>query len=368
MKEENVADVHLLSLIQSLEKEIELSQEKTRLILSSLPLALVLVKDAAAIDVVNRVVQEMFGYSRKDLYEKSINLLFPDLDPSAIPASCETMARRANGERFATQISTVTMTTPDGDRLFMFINDISKRYELEQIKRDFIAMVSHDLRSPLMSISGTLELSRSGKLGELSELGKDLMDQAEKGLNRVLEMIAQLIEVEKLEGENALLDIQVNNLSFTLKEATADIERLAEQKRIIIESRFPDSIFAAYDNDKIHRVLVNLIANAVKFSPEGSVITIEHRADSACHEVSVKDCGRGVPPAEQERIFSKYAQVFRSDNRQEGGTGLGLAICKTLVEAHGGAIGVRDNESNGGKKKGSVFWFTLPSRSENQES
>ncbi|MCA9800519.1 MAG: PAS domain S-box protein [Cyanobacteria bacterium HKST-UBA02] len=364
MKEENVADVHLLSLIQSLEKEIELSQEKTRLILSSLPLALVLVKDGAAIDVVNRVVQEMFGYSRKDLYGKSISLLFPDLDTAAIPASCETMARRANGERFATQVSTVTMTTPDGDRLFIFANDISKRYELEQIKRDFIAMVSHDLRSPLMSISGTLELSRSGKLGELSALGNELMEQAEKSLNRVLDMIAQLIEVEKLEGQNALLDIQVNNLSFTLKEATADVERLAEQKRISIESRFPDSVYAAYDNDKIHRILVNLLANAIKFSPEESVITVEHRADSACHEVVVRDCGRGVPPEERERIFSKYAQVFRSDSRQEGGTGLGLAICKTLVEAHGGAIGV--GEGTGGR--GSAFWFTLPLRSENQES
>lgn len=347
---------HLLTLVKQLEQEIELSHERTSLILSTMPVALMLVKTDGTIEVTNRLVEDMFGYSRKELFAKPIADLFIDLKLDSKIANQERFARRANGEQFPTQISVARVPTPDGERTFVFILDISERHRIEKMRRDFVAMISHDLRTPLANASGVLELGAAGKFGEISPQLKEELGRAETSLNRVISMISQLLEVEKLEDETMAVELRTANLTATVREAKSEVLRLAEAKHIEIHT-WEESLFARYDRERTHRVLVNLLANAIKFSAEQASITVSYSVSAKWIELAVEDSGRGVPPENRESIFSKYAQVARTDNTEKGGVGLGLAICKAIVEAHGGAIGVRDSRNG---TTGCTFWFTLP--------
>ena len=345
---------HLLALVKQLESEIALSHERTSLILSNLPVGLLLLKDDQTIDVTNRLIESIFGYSRKQLFGKHISFLYPDLELNASVSNLERFACRANGEKFPTQLTVTSVPTPDGERLFVFVVDISERYKMEKLKRDFISMISHDLRTPLMNASGVLELSAAGKYGELPLTCAEQLLKADKNLERVIKMISSLLEVEKLEDEHIIIDPKVNNLTVTVKEAVFDVSTLAQEKQIEIEA-WQESLFAKYDLEKIHRVIVNLLSNAIKFSPKQSKITISHTNSSDWIEVAVSDEGKGVPDEKKESIFGKYSQVDRDDETKQGGFGLGLAICRSIIDSHGGAVGVRNN-----KDQGSVFWFTLP--------
>lgn len=348
---------YLITLVNSLERDIRDSQKKTELILASLPVGLIILDENGGINVANRIVQDMFGYKRKELFQKSIDFIFPEFKFSHFEGTIEKFGQCANGDKLASQLSMVQVTINDEKTVFLFVADISERYEMERLKRDLIQMISHDLRTPLANVSGVVELLLTGKYGDLSNEGQEQVGKIDKSLNRVINMISELIEIEKLESDSVLIELSTNNLTVTVKEAISDVERLASDKNIELMV-WDQNLFAQFDNEKIHRVLVNLISNAIKFSPEDSIIKLGYKNTMDWLEINVTDSGRGIAEEDKELVFSKYHQVQKSDETVKGGYGLGLAICKSIVEAHGGAIGVRDSDLG---EDGSTFWFTLPS-------
>ncbi len=238
--------------------------------------------------------------------------------------------------------------------MFAVVHDITERKEVERLKQEFVAMVSHDLRTPLTALQGTLALVRKGTYGSLSEQGQARIINAEKNVLRLINLINELLELEKLEAGKLTMQLGNCRIASVISRSVESVQAVAEQAGIELDACECKAIVYA-DEDKLIQVLVNLLSNAIKFSPNGAKVEISAGEDEQAVEVSVADHGRGIPERLQESVFQKFKQVELADERQKGGTGLGLAICKAIVEQHGGKIGVDSQEG-----KGSRFWFRLP--------
>jgi signal transduction histidine kinase len=170
-------------------------------------------------------------------------------------------------------------------------------------------------------------------------------------------MIQELLDIETMESGSLGITPAQMSLSAALEKAIEAVSGPAQLKQITIEPHVVDAEIVA-DEDRLVQVVINLLTNAIKFSPENSVIKVESVSNSKDIEVKVVDQGRGVPPAHQQTIFERFRQIDASDSKEKGGVGLGLALCKAIVEQHGGTIGVESEDGHG-----STFWFRLPVKS-----
>ncbi len=223
----------------------------------------------------------------------------------------------------------------------------------EQTKAEFISMISHDLRSPLTSLQFTLALAEKGAFGEINEKGKERFSRAEYTVERLVKLINELLDIEKMEAGMLNMVVAPEELDTIVKRAIDSVASLAEKKSIEIDA--PASLLEVnVEADRIVQVLVNLLSNAIKFSPEQSRITVSASELPTGIKVTVADQGRGIPKDKSKSIFDRFSQVEHEDATTHGGSGLGLAICKAIIEGHGGIIGVDSDEG-----EGSRFWFIV---------
>ncbi len=225
----------------------------------------------------------------------------------------------------------------------------------ERAKQEYVAMISHDLRSPLTAIQFVLAMISRGNYGMLSEAGLTKTKAAESSAERLICLINTLLDLEKMEAgmlEMRFAEVEVDSI---VRRSVEAIESLADSLGITVETAYCQAKVRA-DEERLVQVLVNILSNAVKFSPRGSAVTISVKESPATVELRVTDRGRGIPASHLKSIFDRFQQVEEADARQKGGSGLGLAICKAIVEGHGGTIAI---ESELGK--GSTFSFTIPS-------
>jgi light-regulated signal transduction histidine kinase (bacteriophytochrome) len=229
--------------------------------------------------------------------------------------------------------------------------------DASQRKSEMVSVVNHDLRAPLTSIKGSLDILGSGMFA-LEPDAAELVKIAQNSANYLLDLIKSLLNLDNIESTNFKIDKTEVLLADLIKDAFQLVGATAQSASInLVSTAEPLTVFA--DKERILQVLVNLISNAIKFSPPQSQIVVSSSpTDKGCL-VKVTDQGRGIPEDSRELIFQRFKQVETADRTEKGGIGLGLAICKAIVEAHGGSIGV---ESSVGK--GSTFWFILPSPSQ----
>lgn len=245
--------------------------------------------------------------------------------------------------------------------------DITERQVIERMKDEFISVVSHELRTPLTSIHGALNLLSSGLVQTQSDKGRRVIEIAAASAERLVRLVNDILELERLESGKICLDKQPCNAAEIMEQAIDMIQVMANRAGISL-SVTPQSIQFNADPDRIIQVLTNLLGNAIKFSSRGSTVwlTVEQGnweknqfsiSNSQFSNVlfKIQDEGRGIPEDKIESIFERFHQVDTSDSRQKGGTGLGLAICRSIVQQHGGQIW---GDSTLGK--GSSFYFTLP--------
>ena len=231
--------------------------------------------------------------------------------------------------------------------------------QAELHKQQLLQTVSHDLRSPLSSVRGILTLLSSGAMGPLPDKALDKVRLAESDIERLIKLITDLLDLEKIAEGKSSLEVSCVQVKRLVERAANSIVALAEEKRINI-SRTIDPVHVLGDEDRLVQVMVNLLSNAIKFSPDGGEIEVDAEAqENGTIEIVVSDRGRGVPEEMRSQIFERFEQVQKNDAIEGGGSGLGLAICKSIVELHGGSIGVRENPGGG-----SAFWFRVPSASQ----
>lgn len=225
--------------------------------------------------------------------------------------------------------------------LFVVVHDIADRKELERARQELVAMLTHDLRSPLTTVLGMLEMADAGMLGDLNERGVRLVKSAERNSLRMLSLINDLLDIEKIKSGTMTLNrerVMVQDIFNEVQLSCADW--LAESK--IVLDCAPSSLALNADKEKLSRVIFNLLSNAIKFSPAGGTIKLMAVASGNNVDISVTDQGPGIPPHMVSLIFERFQQVNSSTHQGKGGTGLGLAICKAIVDLHGGRIWVEN--------------------------
>jgi signal transduction histidine kinase len=225
--------------------------------------------------------------------------------------------------------------------------------DANRMKQEFVSMISHDLRTPLSALLGFLALLKKGAYGKLEAVGEDRICMAEESTARLIALVNDLLDLEKLQSGLMPLEHSKLLVDEAVQDAIEVVRELAVTGKVKLQHE--DSCgFAWADRDRIVQVLVNLLGNAIKFSPENSVVMIATRESDDWIEVSISDQGRGIPASLQSAIFERFKQVEKTDATRKGGSGVGLSICKAIVEQHGGSIGVNSLEG-----KGSTFWFRL---------
>jgi len=241
-------------------------------------------------------------------------------------------------------------------RLWDELRDNYRRLqELERLRDDLTSMIVHDMRTPLTSIMGGLYVIGNENLDPRSPKGRELTSLATSGANSLMGMINDLLDVGKIEAGQMVLDWTAVDLAQVARAALGQVRALARQKSIRLHEALPTDLGTVpADEDLVRRVMVNLLGNAIKFTPREGEVTLEVRREVDVVRVCVQDTGEGIPEEYHERIFEKFGQVASRKHERKMSTGLGLTFCKLAVEAHGGAIGVESTPGTG-----STFWFTL---------
>ncbi len=269
----------------------------------------------------------------------------------------QTTYRRSDGSLLPVEVTAGPKETPNSlgqAGVVVAFRDITERQAVEQMKQQFVSSVSHELRTPLTSIRGVLEMLSDGDAGDLPEVAHHLIATAQRGSERLSRLVNDIIDVEKLAAGDFSVVPRPTDVPQLVGDAIASMEGLAAASGVRL--RFGELEGRALcDPDRVEQALVNLIGNAVKFSPENGVVLVSAVADETQVVLSVRDRGRGIPEDQLDNVFERFAQVNSSDATEKGGTGLGLTITRSIVERHGGRIWV---ESTYGE--GTAFSFTLP--------
>jgi PAS domain S-box-containing protein len=325
----------------------------------------------------NAGAQVIFGYSKDETVGRSLTILLPrpqskELDEirdqvriAGVVRNLEVRRVRSDGRTIEVSLAVSPIRDMD-ESIIGFLHlarDVTekKRYEerlkeLDEMKSAFVSNVSHELRTPLTAIKASVDNMLDRVLGDLNEKQIGYLTRIKSNSDRLSRLINNLLDLSTIEAGK--IDLQPTNLPLvTLVEEVAESLRpVAAEKRINLDIGAAEGGVNAWaDRDKVMQVLINLIGNALKFTPpSGKVAVAVGRSADDWVKISVADTGPGIPATEVDKVFTRFYQIGQTRQKSQG-TGLGLAISKTLVEMHGGKIWVETEEG-----KGSTFCFTLP--------
>ncbi len=297
------------------------------------------------IQILNRVIRNIYIYG--SIIEEEVE--FPDQ-----VGGINTLGFSGSLMKIKDKITGVIVVIRD----MTVTHELAKLRVMNQMKSEFISMVSHDLRTPLTAIKGSVTLMADEKIGKVNSLQSEMLNLVQRNTERLTRIIDDLLEISYAESGQPL---RLNITKFSLPELLNDIVKLFEQQatehELSLKLIKPETMEdVAGDASRIQQVLVNLIGNALKYTPAGGTVRVRARDEDDFWEVSVEDSGIGIPEDEIDKIFHIYYQVHQKNTETHWkGFGLGLAICKRIVDGHKGTIRVTSQEG-----KGSTFSFQIP--------
>ena len=274
-----------------------------------------------------------------------------------------------DGREGVEKIYQALATTIGGDEgvvqgVVAVLRDITGQKELERMKSNFLSVVSHELKTPLHSIKGFVDIILMGKTGEISETQRDFLNTVRTQTDHLQSLIQDLLEFSRLESGQVKLRLEAVSIAEVAGCVMDNLTPMADEKGVRLMTEVPsDFPLIKADRMRITQVITNLAHNAIKFTPKGGSVTVGAVDLGEQIRVSVSDTGIGIPPDEREKIFDRFYQVDSTTTRPYRGTGLGLTICKHIVEYHQGMIWAEGEEG-----KGSAFLFTLPKKLEAAEA
>lgn len=234
----------------------------------------------------------------------------------------------------------------------------NKLQELDKLKDDFVSVASHELRTPMTAIKSYLWMALNKRKDELSDDMKRYLDRSYISVERLISLVNDMLNISRIEGGRVKFTLAEVDLVDLVHEVIDEVSPRANEKKIAIEVVDHDLPKVLCDQDKINEVIINLVGNSIKFTPEGGKISVSFGTSGDLVSVKVVDNGRGIDPADLPRLFSKFGRLDNSyvSVAESEGTGLGLYICKSLIELHKGRIEVKSE----GLDKGAEFTFWLP--------
>lgn len=340
------------------------TKEKNRIfaILESMAEGVVVIDPRQKILLVNTVLNNIFGfkagqvqgrYSWEVFRDPQINAMIEKALKEKISIKEEDTLLLSNSV-FEIQVSPVL-----GGRDFLGVvavfHDVTKLKKLERLRTEFVANVSHELKTPLTSIIGFVETLKAGAAEDpdtrMRFLG--IIEEHSKKLNHLIE---ELLLLSKLESEHEALKKEGVDLGKLMEKMTLLFENVLKSRKIKLHSEMrPSPFLLSADPKSIEQAFSNLIDNAIKYNQEGGEIFVKASQDPEVTKIEIRDTGIGIPEADLPRIFERFYRVDKSRSRETGGAGLGLSIVKHIVERHSGQI-----HASSAKQKGATFTITLP--------
>lgn len=342
----------------------QMQSEQLATIVNNIESGLVLIDEKGYIHYVNRTFLSMFGKDSKSYHGY---LYYDVLENEEIHRAVqETFLYEKNIKALFTKKSGMSDKYFEivGAPIFddrkhlkgavLVLYDITELKKLEIMRKDFVANVSHELKTPITSLRGFAETLLDGAMDDPEALRQFLDIMYEEG-SRLQYLIDDLLTLSKLENEGFQMRISKTNLAELVREAEPFIRHKAENKQIHFDYTVDPGLEAAIDRERIKQVIINLTDNAISYTPEKGSVTLEVGHSGSHLLITVKDTGIGIAQSDVPRLFERFYRVDKARSRNTGGTGLGLAIVKHIVELHQGEISL---ESELGK--GSVFTIRLP--------
>lgn len=351
----------------------EISEEKNKVeaILTYMADGIVALDKKGRIILCNPAAAKMLSVKEQDVIGRSPMLLWPEANWRSplreVLRINQPVTRQIAIERPVHCVLRCHFTPLRGEKgkavgLVIVFHDITEQEKLESMRKDFVANVSHELRTPLTTVKSYIETLLDGAAEEPS-IRERFLTVVSSETDRMVRLVRDLLHLSHLEQRTAALDIQPVDLASLAEETLAKLQGPLERKQLeLVRVWSGDLPKAAADRDKIQQVLLNILANAIEFTPPGGRISLGITDEGGILRVGITDTGIGIPREDLPRIFERFYRVDKARSRELGGTGLGLAIAKQIVEAHGGEISI---ESEFGA--GAEVSFTLSASGVNPE-
>ena len=353
-------------------REVQAAGRKLRLFSERAPISVFELDPGATILDMNPAAENLFGYAAPELVGRSwiamvlgpeervrAQTWWPGFVAAGKPVTliAEQCLRR-DGLELACEWTLTPLSDEEGrvNSIVLQGRDITQARAAERMRSEFTSTLSHELRTPLTSILGSLQLLRSGALGDMDADQGELVEVAERNGQRLLDLINEVLDIEKIESGRLTLMPEPMPIDSLLNESVRLNQGYADRFRanLALHGAVPGVIVRA-DRKRLMQVMTNLLSNAAKFSPPNSAVDVSVSRPGDTVRVEVSDRGPGIPEAFRSKIFGRFAQADSADSRIKGGTGLGLAISKRLIELMQGRIGFEDRPGGG-----TTFFFELP--------
>ncbi|PMC37068.1 PAS domain-containing sensor histidine kinase [Bacillus sp. UMB0899] len=356
--------------LQDMTRAQEMQQDRLQTLIENMGSGLILIDGRGYINLVNRAYKELFEVDSASFLYHLYHDAFEHqeiIDTVEEIFMTEVKVRKQlhlpikiERRHFEVYGAPIIGTNDEWKGIVLVFHDITELKKLEQMRKDFVANVSHELKTPITSIKGFSETLLDGALSD-KQTAEYFLSIILKESDRLQTLIQDLLDLSKVEQQGFQLSIQPCDLREILEDITVILEGKAKEKKIKLNVTLPDNLtYIEGDIYRLKQIFINLINNALTYTPQGGVVDVIVEKHDDYAQVTVSDTGIGIKKEEIPRIFERFYRVDRARSRNSGGTGLGLAIVKHLVEAHKGQISV---ESEVGQ--GTTFTLKLYKKIEN---
>jgi two-component system phosphate regulon sensor histidine kinase PhoR len=340
-----------------LELESNLNNEREQLstILNAISAGIVLLDRERQVLTLNQAASRLFKPTAGSVLGQPFINLSHDHEMDDIVLACLKTQSQKTGmvQPVGTKLHLEIIATPFRNGALLLVNDLTNIRRLEKIRQDFIANISHELRTPVASCKAIVETLQNGALND-KKVAEDFLQRMQVETDKLTQMISELGELSRIESGELILKLEPVNIATLINKVISRLKTQADRARLNVIISIPQDLpQVPADIDRIEQVIVNIVHNAIKFTPKKGKITIGSEVKNNYLFVSISDTGTGIPDDDLPHIFERFYKVDKA--RSGGGTGLGLSIAKHIIRAHGGDIRVESVEG-----RGSTFIFSLP--------
>lgn len=347
-----------LSLVQGTLNRQETELQRIRSVLATMADGVISLDSSRRIQFANRAAGELLGFAPSsvigrpllDAVESSeLHQLVVRLLASNRQQEIEIKWGEENPRSLLVSATASDSDAASGPIIIMVYN-LSEVRRLEAMRRDFVANVSHELKTPLSSIKAYAETLSCGAINDAENRGRFVL-QIEEQADRLNQLISDLLSLSRIEQGNQLMDLLKIPLARVVRLSVREQQRAADKKSIelVVRNSEHEAVFVQADEDGLRQILINLIDNAIKYTPDGGSVTVGWEQEQELVVLSVEDTGIGIPDAMRERVFERFFRVDKARSRELGGTGLGLAIVKHLAQSFGGSVEVSSELGQGSR-------------------